>query len=1477
MLTITSPGSYVATPGAAALNLSKGFTIECWAKVSAATTGAALVDKGDYGIFYKNDSTLYGIMREANPISDYTPTVDSSANWHHFAFVFTPNDSARFYVDSIEVSSVNAPYTAIDSNVDSVRIGLSWIGAGFTGSIDELRLWNIPRPLAAIRQSMYQTMNGNDSGLVLYYTFDDPAGSSRAHDFSGHGRDGFLRGANVEIVPSSSPMQNGSPGYELASVEKNIIIPTLRCASFFDTVIHVRNLGSVPLYVDTVGFRLGVAFSIVPNSPFTLPADSNIVDSLRLHFEPDEGGSFTDSLYIATSTNCGGRIVIGIQAAYDSVGLTSNPATLNFGGLTQCLLPAVKTLTLTNTSVTDSVTIVNVILPSDSIVTVLSGFPITLAPHQDTIIQVQLLSGTRGPLSTTMGFALDKCSRIAVVNVTAVRERAELSMPATIDFGSAPSTRAGVTRDTTVLVTNTGDVPNEISAIGSSDTTVLELLDGRIGVLKSPGDTLQVRVRLHDTICGLATPLLKLKTFFCSVDTATTLSITLTPPAPVTTPTLEMGILCQAKDTTIVVSNPNNIPIDLDTIAFSQNAIFENTPFFPLTIPAHGSVPVQLVLDPATNGAFVDTAYLQMSPCGTGTAMFKGQFGFQGISFSTPQLMFGRGCETDSISEQDTLRNTTSDTVTFGTNTYTGSLRFSIALFPSPVIVPPGGSQAIWVTYAPTLGALDTGTFSFVSFDGCAAASFHLRGSREIAKAGWTGSIGEFDTVCPGTTSDKMFTLNDEGIDSIDVISATVTGSGFTLLKRPSTIGGSGQFQIAFTPDSMQEYLGTLTVVVDSCGTSFSLPLHGMGGPEPKIALSDTLHDFDSILVGDSVTYCIAITNPSCQPIGLQLDSSSLMGGSFKVTQMPEDTILASGDTIYLCMQFQPTSFGTFSSSLQISGDSIAPRTISLRGVGLAPDVLVHPAFRDFGYVLTNSTRTLMVYDSNAGNVAALLTAVCSIPVFTVQQPSLLAPLMSDSIAVTFNPGLQTGLIKGMLFLSWDGHTDTVLLSGFGTEQGLQLSAVGLDFGNVHIGNDSALPLSLFATNDFPTIDSVSVFYTTPLPRDSFYDTASSTLPYTIKNVQDTLTLHVTYHAHLEQFDTDYLVIHSGTDSEMVPLSARGVEAHPSISPDSIPLPAILIGTSFHVGPVRIKNVGTYPLYIDSIYSSDPAFVASSILPGEAILPDSTRFDTVTFTPVRTRQIQATLSFLTSYHDSILTVAVSGSGTYSSINGPDFGYSVPTRVEEPGQNDSIPILITGVRLAQINDDSVILDVRFDPQMVMMSGADGGTITDTAKFIHLNDSTVEASIARSNFTLNDTVMRLYTQALLGPHDTSYLHVIEASSDPLADESASDGEFIVEDCGGPAQGVVFAGPYTTNAIVPNPAGDNATLAFEIGWNAPVTLDFYNAIGQIVKHSDVGTLSTGTHTLVLDVSGLPEGRYVYRLTSLDYHAEGALVILR
>ena len=42
----------------------------------------------------------------------------------------------------------------------------------FSGKIDEVRIWNTSRTRDEILSNMYTILNGNESGLVAYYRFD---------------------------------------------------------------------------------------------------------------------------------------------------------------------------------------------------------------------------------------------------------------------------------------------------------------------------------------------------------------------------------------------------------------------------------------------------------------------------------------------------------------------------------------------------------------------------------------------------------------------------------------------------------------------------------------------------------------------------------------------------------------------------------------------------------------------------------------------------------------------------------------------------------------------------------------------------------------------------------------------------------------------------------------------------------------------------------------------------------------------------------------------------------------------------------------------------------------------------------------------------------------------------------------------------------------------------------------------------------
>ncbi|HWF44441.1 MAG TPA: LamG domain-containing protein, partial [Candidatus Kapabacteria bacterium] len=272
MLSIAGSRSYIAVPDAPALHLTHGFTIECWAKRSSFTHAAALIDKGNsmvsfFGLFADTGSVLFGSVHRSQNLRIYAPQIDSIETWHHLALVFQPNDSLYFYIDSFEVASVRTTISILDSSIDSLRIGASALGTSWIGSIDELRIWNIPRSLTAIRTNLFHTLAGNDSGLVLYYSFDDETESPIVHDFSGNKHDGYIRGLYADIVPSSAPMLDSSRGFRLASKELRLDIPPKRCVPSFDTVIHMHNVGTSPLIVNSMGFYRGQAFSIVTSFP----------------------------------------------------------------------------------------------------------------------------------------------------------------------------------------------------------------------------------------------------------------------------------------------------------------------------------------------------------------------------------------------------------------------------------------------------------------------------------------------------------------------------------------------------------------------------------------------------------------------------------------------------------------------------------------------------------------------------------------------------------------------------------------------------------------------------------------------------------------------------------------------------------------------------------------------------------------------------------------------------------------------------------------------------------------------------------------------------------------------------------------------------------------------------------------------------------------------------------------------------------
>jgi len=102
-------------------------------------------------------------------------TTINDGKWHHLAAVKS-GTNAELYVDGVLEGSGTMPGT-VPADGDLVIATNSAI-VFFTGSIDEVRIWNIALDLTAIQTNIYSELTGGEAGLVSYYNFNQPSGTT---------------------------------------------------------------------------------------------------------------------------------------------------------------------------------------------------------------------------------------------------------------------------------------------------------------------------------------------------------------------------------------------------------------------------------------------------------------------------------------------------------------------------------------------------------------------------------------------------------------------------------------------------------------------------------------------------------------------------------------------------------------------------------------------------------------------------------------------------------------------------------------------------------------------------------------------------------------------------------------------------------------------------------------------------------------------------------------------------------------------------------------------------------------------------------------------------------------------------------------------------------------------------------------------------------------------------------------------------
>ncbi len=125
-------------------------------------------------------------------------TASLAANeWQHIAGTYDGTD-LRIYVNGVEGTAASLS----GNNFDPGGIfAIGGDGSSFNNIlIDEVRLWNTARTREQIRENMFQTLQGSESGLGAYYRFDQSAaatgGSTTLYDLTSNGNHGTLNNMN---------------------------------------------------------------------------------------------------------------------------------------------------------------------------------------------------------------------------------------------------------------------------------------------------------------------------------------------------------------------------------------------------------------------------------------------------------------------------------------------------------------------------------------------------------------------------------------------------------------------------------------------------------------------------------------------------------------------------------------------------------------------------------------------------------------------------------------------------------------------------------------------------------------------------------------------------------------------------------------------------------------------------------------------------------------------------------------------------------------------------------------------------------------------------------------------------------------------------------------------------------------------------------------------------------------------------------
>lgn len=384
---------------------------------------------------------------------------------------------------------------------------------------------------------------------------------------------------------------------------------------------------------------------------------------------------------------------------------------------------------------------------------------------------------------------------------------------------------------------------------------------------------------------------------------------------------------------TLTVQNTGAVPLNITSTTIAPAAYAINGGGGAQSIPAGGSVSMQLQFLPSAAGTINGTLTINSNaandPSMTIALSGVGVASAPDIQLSATALDFGAVTVGSNSVRSVTVGNTGNAVLTLSSQSVSGSDMGSFSITHNAAgSINPGANDFVEIRFTALSAGAKTATLNIACNDpNEPVCTITLHGSgitSEQARLTLSTTLLDFGTTPPSTPVERTVVLTNSGTANLVLTGQTVNGNGFTLLSPAATPippGGNASARVQFNPSSNGSYNGTLTIASnDPMQPSASVTLRGSCAAVsgPRVAFSRTLVDFGTVQVLTPKDEDILVRNIGTGD--LVITSQSIGGADavhFSIAQ-PASTPIPSGGSSTLRVRHLPISEGSKSALLQL-------------------------------------------------------------------------------------------------------------------------------------------------------------------------------------------------------------------------------------------------------------------------------------------------------------------------------------------------------------------------------------------------------------------------------------------------------------------------------------------------------------------------------------------------------------------------------